>query len=73
MTLDTKLLLTIAVAVVWVFLVMGSVLARERTIAELRRRDGLSLAEAKARVMAVSILFAFVESVAAVVALLLIW
>ncbi len=73
MALDTKLLLTIAVAVVWVFLVMGSVLARERTIAAIQRRDGISLAEAKAQVMAMSILFAFLESVAAVVALLLIW
>jgi uncharacterized membrane-anchored protein len=73
MALGTKLLLTIAVAVVWVFLVMGSVHARERTIAELQRRDGISLAEAKARVMAMSTLFALLESVAAVVALLFIW
>jgi uncharacterized membrane protein len=73
MALDTKLLLTIAVAVVWVFLVMGSVQARERTIAELQRRDGISLAEAKSRVMAMSTLFALLESVAAVVALLFIW
>jgi len=72
MDLDTKLLLTLAVAVVWGFLVMGGVLARGRAIAELQRRDGISLAEAKGRVMAVSTLVLFLESAAAI-ALLLIW
>jgi len=73
MDLDTKLLLTLAVAVVWGFLVMGGVLARGRAIAELQRPDGISLAEPKGRVMAVSTLVLVWESAASAVALLLIW
>ena len=73
MDLDTKLLLTLGIAVVWGFLMMGGVLARRRAIAELQRREGISLAEAKGRVVAVSTLVLILESAAAAVALLLVW
>ena len=71
--LTTKVLLTLLVAVIWVFMIMGGVLAKARTIQTLQRQEGISNTEARVRVTMVMNLIAFVESAAAVVALLLIW
>lgn len=73
MDLDTKLLLTIPLAVVWGFLIVGGIRARPRVIEDLHRQKGVPIPEARIRAtMSMNLIF-LLESAAAVIALLFIW
>ena len=73
MDLDTKLLLTIGLALIWGFLIMGGIRARSKVIENLHSQKGVPIPEARIRAtMSMNFIF-LLESAAAVIALLFIW